>query len=156
MRSFNYMKNKIPCFTLICFNTNNKAGLLWIMLLRSYTSSCTRRNQWSQSDFFHPAENILWPVPPWPLPWFLYSTALEMEPQSIWGVLVVLLCLCSVSLHSCGDCLIRFTLGSVLKAQWATTAESASVALWRTWQQCPQHGPSKCPSVALLLPQLLP
>lgn len=64
--------------------------------------------------------------------------------------------LCSVLLHSCGGCLIRFTLGSVLKAQWATTAESASVALWRTWQQGPQHGPGKYLSVALLLSQLLP
>lgn len=35
------MKNKIPCFTFVCFNTNNKTGLLWIILLHSYTSSCT-------------------------------------------------------------------------------------------------------------------
>lgn len=40
------MKNKISCFT---FSSNNKAGLLWLMLLQNRTSSCTRTNRWSQS-----------------------------------------------------------------------------------------------------------
>lgn len=41
VRRFSYIKTKIPCFTSICFNTSNKAGLLWILLLHSYTSSCS-------------------------------------------------------------------------------------------------------------------
>lgn len=85
----------------------------------------------------------------WPLPWFLYSTALEMEPQSECWLFCSVFAQCDST--PVETCLLRFTLGLVLKAQWAATAESASVALWRAWQQCPEHRPGKCPSVALLL-----
>lgn len=135
---------------LITWKTKSHALLLYVSIqitkqdfcgLSSYTATLLAAlGKPVKSECFFPSswEHVL-ACASWPLPWYLYSTALEMEPQGIWWMLVVLLCLCSVLLHSCGDCLIRFTLGLVLKAQWATTVESASVAsvLWRTWQQCP-------------------
>lgn len=140
MRGFNYMK-KISCVTFICFTMNNKAGFLWIMLLHSCTYICTRRDQWSQNGFSHPAENMLWPMPPDPYLVIFTSECWKQNPKAAdecW-----LFCSAFAQCFSIPDtdCPIRLSLGSVLTAQWATSAENGSVALWGTLQH-QESGPA--------------
>lgn len=150
VRGFNYMKSKILCFTFICFNTNNKARFLWITLLHSCSSICTRRNQLSQNDF--PIQlRTCFGCASSSLPWFLCPTVLKAADKC-W-----LFCSVFAQWFSTPDtdCPIRLTLGLVLRR----TAKNISRECWAPrLRSCNvfAHSMGQINVLALILSQPLP
>lgn len=78
--------------------------------------SCIRRNQCSQNGFSHPAENMLWPVPPDPYLGVFTPQCWKQNRKAADECWLFCSVFAQCSSTPDRDCPIRLTLGLVLKA----------------------------------------